>query len=85
MYRLTWNAGNRGGTGPPATPLIVMSNVSNVGPSWERNRTALALRQSEIEERWPFVLFLSNEGPTLELLGFTIRIGRTPTFLYFDL
>ena len=28
---------------------------------------------------------LSDEGPTLEMLDFTIRIGSTPTFLYFDL
>ena len=26
-----------------------------------------------------------NEGPTLETLDYTIRIGSTPTFLYFDL
>ena len=25
------------------------------------------------------------EGPKLETLDFTIRIGSTPTFLYFDL
>ena len=30
-------------------------------------------------------MFLSDEGPTLETLDFTIRIGSTPTFLYFDL
>ena len=30
-------------------------------------------------------LFHSDEGPTLETLGFTIRIGSTPTFSYFDL
>ena len=30
-------------------------------------------------------LFLSDEGPMLETLDFTIRIGSTPTFLYFDL
>ena len=29
--------------------------------------------------------FLSDEGPMLETLDFTIRIGSTPTFLYFDL
>ena len=29
--------------------------------------------------------FLSDEGPTLETLDFTIRIGSTPTFSYFDL
>ena len=30
-------------------------------------------------------MFLSDEGPTLETLDFTVRIGSTPTFLYFDL
>ena len=36
---------------------------------------------------WFFIyfLFLSDEGPMLETLHFTIRIGSTPTFLYFDL
>ena len=29
--------------------------------------------------------FLSDEGPMLETLDFTIRISSTPTFLYFDL
>ena len=48
-----------------------MSNVSSVGPSSERNK----------EKHSCF----SDEGPTLETLDFTIRIGSTPTFLYFDL
>ena len=30
-------------------------------------------------------MFLSDEGPMLETLDHTIRIGSTPTFLYFDL
>ena len=30
-------------------------------------------------------LFLSDEGPTLETLDYTIRIGSTSTCLYFDL
>ena len=30
-------------------------------------------------------MFPSDEGPTLETLDFTIRIGSTSTFLYFDL
>ena len=30
-------------------------------------------------------MFLSDEGPTLETLDFTIRIGSTPTFVYLDL
>ena len=29
-------------------------------------------------------LFLSDEGPMLETLDYTIRIDNTPTFLYFD-
>ena len=33
---------------------------------------------------YPFC-FLSDEGPMLETLDYTIRIGSTPTFLYFDL
>ena len=32
-----------------------------------------------------YFLFISDEGPTLETLDYTIRIGSTPTFLYFDL
>ena len=32
-------------------------------------------------EHWP----LSDEGPMLETLDYTIRIGSIPTFLYFDL
>ena len=30
-------------------------------------------------------MFLSDEGPTLETLDITIRIGSTPIFAYFDL
>ena len=29
--------------------------------------------------------FLSDEGPMLKTLDYTIRIRSTPTFLYFDL
>ena len=32
-----------------------------------------------------FIFFLSDEGPMLETLNYTIRIGSTPTILYFDL
>ena len=32
-----------------------------------------------------FNRFLSDEGPMLETLDYTIRIGSTPTFLYFHL
>ena len=31
------------------------------------------------------IRFLPDEGPTLEMLDYTIHIGSTPTFLYFDL
>ena len=31
-----------------------------------------------------YFLLLSNEGPMLKTLDYTIRIGSTPTFLYFD-
>ena len=48
---------------------IAKSNVSSVGPSSEGNRET----------------FLSDEGPILETLNFTIRIGSTPTLFYFDL
>ena len=32
-----------------------------------------------------YFLFLSDEGPMLEPLDYTIRIGSSPTILYFDL
>ena len=31
-----------------------------------------------------YFLFLSDEGPTFETLDYTMRIGITSTFLYFD-
>ena len=49
----------------------------------------MAIRLVKSNERWPFTSekkgFLCDEGPTLETLDFTIRIGSTPTFSYFDL
>ena len=32
-----------------------------------------------------YFLFLSDEGPTLETIDYTARIGSTPIFLHFDL
>ena len=32
-----------------------------------------------------YFLILTDEGPMLETLDYTIHIGSTPTFLYFDL
>ena len=41
--------------------------------------------KSNVSSVGPLTLFFfSDEGPTLETLDFTIRIGSTPTFLYFD-
>ena len=45
-----------------------MSNVSSVGPSSERN---ISFSLTKLQ-------FLSDEGPTLETLDYTIRIGSTP-------
>ena len=40
---------------------------------------------SNVSSIGPSSLFLSDEGPMLETLDHAIRIGSTPTFLYFDL
>ena len=48
----------------------VTSNVLSVGPSSEKNMRTVSG---------------SDEGPTLETLEFTIRIGSIPTFSHFDL
>ena len=38
--------------------------------------------QVEIEKGWCTAdIDISDEGPTLEMLDFTIRVGSTPTFL----
>ena len=50
---------------------IAQSNVSSVGH----------LSETFVQRE----TFLSDKGPTLETLDYTIRIGSTPTFLYFDL
>ena len=34
---------------------------------------------------YSILVFLFDEGPMLKTLDYTIRIGSTPTFLYFDL
>ena len=58
--------------------------------SWSLNATSRS--SSRAFETFHFVIvmemmFLSDEGPMLETLYYTntIRIGSTPTFLYFDL
>ena len=37
-----------------------------------------------LEEKTKQTIYI-DEGPMLETLDYTIRIGSTPTFLYFDL
>ena len=32
-----------------------------------------------------YIWLLSDEGPMLETLDYSIRIGSAPTFLYFDI
>ena len=41
--------------------------------------------KSNVSTVGPFVREKHGEGPTLETLDFTIRIGSTSTFSYFDL
>ena len=48
-------------------------------------KRALTFRALALRQRKTWKLFLSDEGPMLETLDHTIRIGSTPTFLYFDL
>ena len=51
----------------------IFSNVSSIGPF---------VREKQKIKKF---LFLSDEGSMLETLDFTIHLGSTPTFLYFDL
>ena len=57
-------------------------NVTGVKQIWPG-----ILKIWPVIHRWQavFFLFLSDEGPMFETLDHTIRIGSTPTFLYFDL
>ena len=50
-----------------------------------RNNGWLVAGQGDRLYHFFYFLFLSDAGPTLETLDNTIRIGSTPTFLYFDL
>ena len=63
---------------------------------WDVNETSKAISCKVLKHRERdrdrrnatkiiFETFISDEGPTLETLDFTIRIDSTPTFLYFDL
>ena len=41
--------------------------------------------RAEMPREFRLDILFQDEGPTLETLDHTIRIGSTPTFLYFDL
>ena len=45
----------------------------------------ISIHMNEVRYLATGTLFLSDEGPMLETLDHTIRIGNAPTFLYFDL
>ena len=67
------------------------------GPAWQlissRSVLKLYVKKAKLKHSWQrtfftyiyVYMFLSDEGPMLETLDHTIRIGSTPTFLYFDL
>ena len=38
-----------------------------------------------VKKEMKCILILSDKGPMLKTLDYTIRIGSIPTFLYFDL
>ena len=68
--------------------LIVKFNVSSVGPLSESVGPSTFVREKhdfQISCFHESIQFLSDEGPTLETLNFTIHIGSTPNILYFDL
>ena len=48
------------------------------------NKRSQLLRAQVIIPINNYSSFLSDEGPMLETLDYTIRIGSTPTILYFD-
>ena len=56
-----------------------------------KNRVALRFRVRcvsaliRVSRVGPCLMFLSDEGPTLETLDFAFYVGSTPTFLYLDL
>ena len=62
----------------PSTCIYIQSKYKKVGVLPIRIVWSKKYRKN-------IFLFLSDEGPMLETLDRTIRIGSTPTFLYFDL
>ena len=60
---------------------IQTTTVLNIESKYKKVGVLLIQR----ENMMIFLCFLSDEGPTLETLDFTICIGSTPTCLYFDL
>ena len=50
-----------------------------------RKQLNFTVKKQTTHNQLYLLLFFSDEGPMLETLDYTIRIGSTPTFLYFDL
>ena len=51
----------------------------------DSSKQCLALYLPTEKSIYIMSLLLSDEGPMLETLDYTIRIGSTPTIVYFDL
>ena len=62
--------------------MRIIMNVASVLRRQSRD-TNRNIKRSVLYCRYGF--FLSDEGPILETLHYTTRIGSTPTYLYFDL
>ena len=90
----------RGSQAFPDYARQVLSNFWDLEQLFENRATSgnFCLYEQLLSNFWAFTAFwarrgrarhqltiLSDEGPMLETLDYTIRIGSTPTFLYFDL
>ena len=62
----------------PSLPFLALTATAT-------QQTATATLSYKFTWFFIYFLFLSDEWPMLETLDHTIRIGSTPTFLYFDL
>ena len=63
--------------------LIVETNLEYKSKYKKVGVLPIRIVKSNVSSVGPW--FLSDEGPTVETLDYTIRIGSTQTFLYFDL
>ena len=64
---------------------ILLCNNVIVSLSWLAYFLSRDYLSNKFTRFFIYFLFLSDEVPMLETLDHTIRIGSTPTFLYFDL